>query len=111
MNLQDKELTVQTIIKFLKDRDFPAGNAAKLGLNLGLKCGKIDQFKRENPDLEEMLRAVIDYWLRNHSDKSWKKLAEALRYCDCNSIADEIQRKRPPVNEGPRKGAGTYIIY
>lgn len=96
-------------MQFLKDGNFSAADASKLGDGLGVPNSKIREFRSENPfDTEDMLMAIINYWLNNDFEKSWDKLANALkRRCNNAVLAGKIQGELPATEE-PRKEAGTY---
>lgn len=103
----DQELTVDSIMRFLEERNFPASNAEKLGIGLGLPSEKVSEFKRENPDLEEVLIAVVGHWLHSNPDKSWDKLAES---CDYANLADDIQGNKPTLLR-KRTGIPEYHLH
>ena len=50
---------------------------------------------------DRLLSNVITEWLNNDSDKSWHKLAGALRYCNHSVMADKIlQVRKRAVTKG-----------
>ena len=87
----DSNLTTLNIKKILKDEDFSAGIAEELGLFLGIKQGRIDTLRtNNNGNADKLLTAIIEEWLRNDKEKSWKKLADAVRSCHHPLLADKI---------------------
>ena len=73
------------------DGDFPADEAEELGIFLGMKKGRIDVLGINNSgNADQLLTAIIEEWLRNDKEKSWKKLADAVRSCHHPLLADKI---------------------
>ena len=88
------DLTLLNIKIFLKEEDFPTGKADELGIYLGIKPGRISTFKKASGgDRDRLLSIVITEWLNNDKEKSWRKLAKALRHCDYPLMADKILKK------------------
>ena len=84
-------LTLLNIKTFFKKEDFPADKADELGIYLGINFGRISALKSSNlgnPD--QILSAIISEWLNNDGEKSWKKLADALRNINHSSMADKL---------------------
>ena len=75
---------------FLKDETFPADKAEELGVYLGIKPGRISALKNNNNDADRLLSEIITEWLNNDDEKSWDKLATALRYCNHSVMADKL---------------------
>ena len=44
-------------------------------------------------DSQKMMQDVLQYWLENDKDKSWMKLAEAIKECGYGVLADNIRSK------------------
>ena len=75
----------------MKGEDFPANRAEDLGEYLGIKPGRITALKQiSGGDPDRLLSNVITEWLNNDSEKSWQKLAKALKNCDHSLIAKKI---------------------
>ena len=75
----------------MKEGDFPADKAEDLGEYLGINPGRISTLKKENNGyLDRLLSSVIKEWLNNDSEKSWQKLATALKHCDHKLMAEKI---------------------
>ena len=85
------DLILVNIKTFLKEEDFHANRAEDLGEYLGVKPGRIEALKQKSGgDPDRLLSNVITEWLNNDSEKSWQKLATALRHCDHSLIAKKI---------------------
>ena len=79
----------------MKEKDFPASKARKLGEYLGIEPGRISTLeKNSGKDAEELLSVIINEWLYNDVDKSLDKLAEALEHCDHKIMAKELLEKK-----------------
>ena len=64
---------------FLRDHNFPAVDADKLGVHLdGVTRGDIVTYKKNNSDLDDILSDIIVHWLNKDLNRSWQKLARAL---------------------------------
>ena len=75
----------------MKEEDFHANRAEDLGVYLGIKPGRIAALKQiSGGDPDRLLSSVITEWLDNDSEKSWQKLATALRHCHHSLIAEKI---------------------
>ena len=80
---------------FLKDETFPADKAEELGLYLGIEPGRISTLKKNNNnDADCLLSEIITEWLNNDDEKSWDKLATALRNCNYSVMADKLKKTR-----------------
>ena len=90
------DLTLVNIKIFLKEEDFHANRAEELGVYLGIKPGRIAALKQiSGGDPDRLLSSIITEWLDNDKEKSWQKLATALRHCHHSLIANKI-----PPQEG-----------
>ena len=84
-------LSTTNIKIFLKEEDFPASKAKSLGEYLDIKQGRISTLKTNSgDDPDTLLSNIITEWLNNDSEKSWQKLAKALRLCDHSLMADKL---------------------
>ena len=84
-------LSLVNIKTFFKEEDFPVDKAEELGIFLGIKPGRISTLKRNNIcNADELLTAILSEWLKNDGEKSWKKLADTLRYLSHSSMADKL---------------------
>ena len=73
---------------------FPPSKARELGFQLEVPMAKLDEFSYNNPrDCLKLMQDVINYWLENDKEKSWKKLAGAVQACDQAALADHIRSK------------------
>ena len=87
-------LTVLNIKTILMDEDFPVGIAEELGTFLGIKKGRIDALRKDNDgNADQLLTAIIEEWLQNDKEKSWEKLADAVRSCHHPLLADKILKQ------------------
>ena len=86
-----RSLSLVNIKTFLREEDFPADKAGELGIYLGIKPGKISALKRDNfGNADEILSAILSEWLNNDGEKSWKKLADALRHLGHSLTANKL---------------------
>ena len=75
----------------MKEGDFSAALSGELGIYLGIQPGRISTLrKKSSSDPDILLSEIITEWLNNDSEKSWKKLATALRQCNYSLIAEKI---------------------
>ena len=84
-------LNLLNVKTFLKDETFPADKAEELGVYLGIKPGRISALKKNNNnDADRLLSEIITEWLNNDNEKSWDKLANALKKCNHSVMADKL---------------------
>ena len=63
----------------------------KLGVQLDFKKGRLDIIKANHPiDVEGAKMELVSEWLNNDPDKSWDKLASALRQIGHINLSDKI---------------------
>ena len=101
-----KELTLKNIKNVLKQKGFTSAHAEKLGLQLDeVSQQVIDTFIGNRGGIggnwDSILTDIINHWLHNDVEKSWKKLAEALINCDYKVIGNAILGT--PPDEGLRQ--------
>ena len=65
----------------------------KVGVQLHIDSNQLKSIESEQPDLEEMLRAMIEFWLQYDLERSWRKLITALKNSDLITKADAIERR------------------
>ena len=81
--------------------EFPASEAKELGIYLDVPHAKIQEFRENNMgNANGMLIDVLNYWLETDSEKSWSKLAEAVKNCGYGVLADRIRQKSSQLLEG-----------
>ena len=74
--------------------EFPASKAKQIGTYLDVPDAFIQDFRRHNiGDAEGMLIDILNYWLKAGTEKSWSKLAEAVKYCGYKILAEKIRQK------------------
>ena len=84
----------------MKKEDFSASRAEDLGEYLGIKPGRIAALRQKSGgDPDRLLSRVIREWLNNDSEKSWLKLAKALKNCDHSLIAKKIPSSQEGMHE------------
>ena len=72
--------------------EFSASNAKNLGTYLEISSAKLQELKKNNScDAEGFLLDTINYWLENDTEKSWTKLAEAVKYCGYKLLAEKAR--------------------
>jgi len=87
------DLKVMNIMKVFND-EFSSGDAMKLGTYLDIPHSKLKEFKKNHTgDVGEMLLEVLNYWLENDSEKSWPRLADAVKYCGYKNLAEKIKSR------------------
>ena len=63
----------------------------KLGVQLDFKKSRLDVIKANHPnDVEAAKLELVSEWLNNDPDKSWDKLASALRHIGHINLSDKI---------------------
>ena len=63
----------------------------KLGVQLDFKKSRLDIIKADHPnDVEGAKMELVSEWLNNDPDKSWNKLASALRQIGHINLSDKI---------------------
>ena len=63
----------------------------KLGVQLDFKKGRLEIIKADHPnDVEGAKLELVSEWLNNDPDKSWDKLATALRQIGHINLSDKI---------------------
>ena len=63
----------------------------KLGVQLDLKKSRLEIIKADHPnDVEGAKLELVSEWLNNDPDKSWDKLASALRQIGHINLSDKI---------------------
>ena len=91
-----KELKISNIMGLFQG-EFPASNAKNLGTYLDIPLAKIEEFRQNNiGNAEAMLIDVLNYWLKNDKEKSWSKLAEAVKKCGDGDLSDKIRQQSSP---------------
>ena len=84
-------LKFNSVMKFLIEEYFPAGEARKLGLLLGVPAGRIQTFITNRPhNADGELMDVITYWNDNDGEASWDRLATALKKCGHAVMAKKV---------------------
>ena len=49
-------------------------------------------FQVDSRNVQNLLTKVVSFWLQNDSEKSWKKLADALERCSYKLLAVNIRK-------------------
>ena len=66
----------------------------QLGLQLGLTASKLKTIESNHPhDAERCKSEVLLWWLQNATERSWKKIAEALDKMEYKVLAEELEKK------------------
>ena len=66
----------------------------QLGIRLGLLPAQLRQIEKEHPgDIERRKVEVVDLWLRNTPEASWRHIVIALREMGDLSAAERIELK------------------
>ena len=82
----------------MKEEDFPANQAENLGEYLGIRQGRMEDLsKKSGGDPDRLLSLVITEWLNNDREKSWPKLAKALKLCNQKLMAEKIGAEKGMV--------------
>ena len=63
----------------------------QLGVQLNVNTYRLDVIRANHPnDVEGAKLEFVSEWLNNDPDKSWDKLASALRQIGCINLSDKI---------------------
>ena len=96
----DSDLTCSKIIQLFQG-EFPASEAKELGTYLNIPYAITQEFRINNMgNAKGMLIDVLNYWLENDPEKSWSKLAEAVKNCGYGILADKIRQNSSQFDEG-----------
>ena len=49
-------------------------------------------FQVDSRNVQNLLTKVVSFWLQNDSEKSWKKLADAIERCSYKLLAVNIRK-------------------
>ena len=73
-----------------------------LGVQLGVRPATLRQIEKNYPqDTQRCKTEVLDLWLRNAPEVSWKNLAQAVEAMgEYTSAAQRLKRKMPLVPKG-----------
>jgi len=87
-------LNLGNILEIFKN-EFPASKAGTLGIYLGIAPPMLDDFKRNNMgNAAGEMEAVLKHWLATDENKSWAKLADAVKNCDHPLLANKFRYKK-----------------
>jgi len=90
---------------------FPCSKAKELGTYLDLPNYRIENFLRENQHIiQQVLLYILEYWLETDQEKSWTKLAEAVKDCGHPCLAETIQQQKYPLFVGGKCIVSTWSI-
>ncbi len=64
-----------------------------MGEYLSIPPHVLTDFRYDFGNAEQEFSEVINYWLNNSKEHSWKELAEGLKRCGYKQIADYICRE------------------
>ena len=64
-----------------------------LGIQLDIQYHELQKFVSEHQTTEERKRAMLQFWLDDDTNASWKKVISALSEMQLNRVAEEIKRK------------------
>ena len=98
--LLDSDFTCSKIMRLFHG-EFPANEAKELGTYLDVPHARIQEFRENNMgNANGMLIDLLNYWLETDSEKSWRKLAEAVKNCGYRVLADKLRQKSSQLLEG-----------
>ena len=87
----EKPLEIRYILEVLYDGEFSAAKCQDLGLMLGVKQHQILNIQSNHVgQVQAQLVGILEYWLRNNLNPSWRKLANALGKCGYGNLASTI---------------------
>lgn len=88
---QFTEVDADNVSFMLQKHKFPDRKWKKLarGLHLG---GVVDDIDFDHQDASSKLIALINHWVGNHTDKSWKKLVSAMKMSAEDNAANNLAR-------------------
>ena len=65
----------------------------RLGIDLGIQSyGVTTLLKNAKDDINRQKSDVVEHWLKNDSDSSWKALVKTLRNIDHVRLANRLER-------------------
>ena len=73
-----------------------------LGVQLGSSSSRLREIEMDYPrDTQRCKTEVLDFWLRNGSQISWQKLAQAVEVLGgYAAVVQKLKRKMPPMPRG-----------
>ena len=73
-----------------------------LGVQLGVRPATLREIEKNYPqDTQRCKTEVLDLWLRNAPEVSWKNLAQAVEAMgEYTAVAKRLRRKMPPKPQG-----------
>ena len=86
MSCSESKLTVDDLGCVLEEIVGASARWYRLGLQLGVKTGKLDTIRAEFHNPEDQLTEMLKMWLKTSVDPSWKNLAVALK---CESVGED----------------------
>ena len=66
-------------------------NLGRLALELGIPQSKIDEFHHDEKYYQDKKTKVVDFWLKNVDNRSWKELQRALYAINERKAGDQIE--------------------
>ena len=90
---------LRDVMKNLKDADFKNSDWRKLGKELGLRKGTLDEIEDEHKDINRRLEECLDKWLliaddvnACHGTPSYSSLKKALEEISMKAVANNIRK-------------------
>ena len=68
-------------------------------------------FQTDCRNAQNLLTKVVSFWLQNDSEKSWKKLADALERSSYKLLADSIRKSTIQEEQNTMVVACKFIHY
>ncbi len=66
-------------------------NLRRLALELGIPHNRFEEFDRDSKYFCDLKAKVVDFWLKNGEERSWKELQRALYAVDERVAGDQIK--------------------
>ena len=86
-------VTTAPTLKTLENELNSVENWHKLGVNLDLQGFQLREIERNYGDSSRCKCEMLDLWLRNTKNPTWKAVADALCLMQEQVVAGEIRRK------------------
>lgn len=66
-------------------------NLGRFALELGIPQNKYEEFDYDAKCFSDLKAKVVDFWLKNGKERSWKELQRALYAVDERNAGDQIE--------------------
>ena len=92
VSLNYLELNADNVLFLLNKHKFSPAEWAKLAVCLKLSH-VVNVIDKDKYDCDTKLIALVNQWVDNDPDKSWKKLVSAIKMSDQDVVADKLAQE------------------